>query len=127
MNVPLLRIVPGLIASLLISGIARAETSYDTIELIPEDRAGWTVTNLFAPITGLFMGGPGYWYSDRKIRVETTPPGAALDLFYVRRNFQKGYEQADAPVEILLPPRRVPLRPASAAPPESACVNTWAS
>ena len=105
MNPPPLRMVPGLIACLLIGGTAPAETSYDTIELIPEDRAGWTATNLFAPITGLFMGGPGYWYSDRKIRVETTPPGAALDLFYVRRNFQKGYEQADAPVEIILPPR----------------------
>ena len=77
----------------------------DVVELIPEDRAGWTATNLFAPITGLFLGGPGYWYRGRHIDVETVPPGAGLDLFYVRSSFQKRYEQADAPVRILLPSR----------------------
>jgi hypothetical protein len=51
------------------------------------------------------MGGPGYWYAERTIEVRTTPPGAALDLFYVRRNFQKGYEQADAPALVVLPSR----------------------
>jgi hypothetical protein len=97
-----------LLAAILAAGGSRASDSasdVETIELIPEDRAGWTATNLFAPITGLFLGGPGYWYSPRKVKIETTPPGAALDLFYVRRNFQKGYEQADAPVEVLLPSR----------------------
>lgn len=88
-----------------ISGASDSAPDFETIELIPEDRAGWSATNLFAPITGLFLGGPGYWYSPRKVKIETTPPGAALDLFYVRRNFQKGYEQADAPVEVLLPSR----------------------
>jgi hypothetical protein len=77
----------------------------ETVSLIPEDRAGWSATNLFAPVTGLFMGGPGYWYRPRRIEIRSTPPGAALDLFYVRRNFQKGYEQADAPVAVLLPKR----------------------
>ena len=80
---------------------ARAET----VELIPKDRPSWSVTNLFAPITGLFLGGPGFWYSARKIEIETTPPGAVLDLFYVRINFQKGYEQTDAPATIVLPSR----------------------
>src|SRR5262245_63319939 len=28
-----------------------------------------------------------------------------LDLFYVRSNFQKRYEQAEAPARVLLPPR----------------------
>ena len=65
----------------------------------------WSATNLFAPITGLFLGGPGYWYSARSIEIETTPPGAVLDLFYVRSNFQKGYEQADAPATVILPSR----------------------
>ena len=102
---------PGFIPCLLLCTLlaspasAEEEPGFDTIELIPEDRAGWTPTNLFAPITGLFMGGPGYWYSPRKVKVETTPPGAALDLFYVRRNFQKGYEQADAPVVVVMPSR----------------------
>jgi hypothetical protein len=90
-----------LLAVLLLSGAARAET----IELIPDKRASWGPTNLFAPITGLFLGGPGYWYSQREISIDTTPPGAVLDLFYVRRNFQKAYEQTDAPVTVILPPR----------------------
>jgi hypothetical protein len=96
-----------LLAAVLAAGARASDSgsSPETIELIPEDRAGWSLTNLFAPITGLFLGGPGYWYSPRKVEIETTPPGAALDLFYVRRNFQKGYEQADAPVEVLLPSR----------------------
>lgn len=78
----------------------------ETVELIPEDRAGIGPANLFAPITGFFLGGsPAYWYSPRKIEVRTTPPGAVLDLFYVRRSFQKAYEQADAPVMLVLPSR----------------------
>ncbi len=80
---------------------ARAEV----VELIPKDRPSWSATNLFAPITGLFLGGPGYWYSPRKIEIDTTPPGAVLDLFYVRINFQKGYEQTDAPATVVLPSR----------------------
>ena len=88
-------------AALLLAGAARAET----VELIPDKRASWGPTNLFAPITGLFLGGPGYWYSQREIAIDTTPPGAVLDLFYVRRNFQKAYEQADAPVTVVLPSR----------------------
>ena len=90
-----------LLAALLLAGAARAET----VELIPDKRASWGPTNLFAPITGLFLGGPGYWYSQREIAIDTTPPGAVLDLFYVRRNFQKAYEQADAPVTVVLPSR----------------------
>jgi hypothetical protein len=82
-----------------------AQDDFDEVELIPADPPSWTPNNLLAPITGLFLGGPGYWYARRKIEVETTPPGAMLDLFYVRRNFQKRYEQADAPARVILPPR----------------------
>jgi hypothetical protein len=83
----------------------RASLGGETVELVPEDREGWSLTNVFAPITGLFLGGPGYWYERRRIEIETTPPGALLDLFYVRRNFQKGFEQAESPVTVLLPSR----------------------
>jgi hypothetical protein len=93
-----------LLVSLLVAAMARAE-ELETVELIPDDRAGWTARNLVAPFSGLLRGDPGYWYEARKIEVRTTPPGAALDLFYVRRNFQKGYEQADAPALLLLPSR----------------------
>jgi hypothetical protein len=72
---------------------------------VPEERASWSLTNVFAPITGLLLGGPGYWYERRRIEIETTPPGALLDLFYVRRSFQKGYVQAESPVTVLLPSR----------------------
>lgn len=82
---------------------ARAE--FNVVELVPQEPPKWSPTNLFAPITGFFHGGPGYWYDERTVEIETTPPGAILDLFYVRRNFQKRYEQADAPARVILPPR----------------------
>lgn len=89
----------------LARGADDEEEPIEVVELIPDDAPSWSMTNVFAPITGIFHGGWGYWYSPREIVIETTPPGAVLDLFYVRRNFQKGYEQADAPVKLVLPPR----------------------
>jgi len=83
----------------------RAGVAKEVIDLVPDERASWGATNIFAPITGLFLGGPGYWYKAREIEVETVPPGAVLDLFYVRASFQKRYEQADSPVVIRLPSR----------------------
>jgi hypothetical protein len=85
----------------------------ETIVLQPDDRAGWSMRNVFAPITGLFLGGPGYWYSERVVEVESTPPGAVVDLFYVRSNFQKRYEQAETPVRVVLP-RRIEAGPRDA-------------
>jgi hypothetical protein len=82
------------------------EDAFDVIELIPDEPPSWTPNNLVAPITGFFLGGgPGYWYDAREVEIRTTPPGAVLDLFYVRRNFQKRYEQADAPARVVLPSR----------------------
>jgi hypothetical protein len=63
--------------------VARAE---ERVELIPDEKAGWSPSHLFS-----FMRG-GY-YSNRTLHVETSPPGAKLDLFYVRASFQKRYEQ----------------------------------
>jgi hypothetical protein len=60
--------------------------------------------NVFGPIRSL-VSGPGYWYGERTIDVTTTPPGATLDLFYVRASFQKRYEQTTAPATIVLPSR----------------------
>jgi len=73
---------------------ARAE---ETIELIPE-RAGWSPSSIFS------FARPGF-NAERTLRIETTPPGARLDLSYVRASFQKRYEQATAPVTVLLPKR----------------------
>lgn len=98
-----IRLLPLLV--LVLAFPARPQEEIETIDLIPEDRASWSASNLFMPITGLFMGGPGFYYDEREILIETTPPGAELDLFYVRQNFQKAYEQAEAPVRVVLPPR----------------------
>ena len=76
-----------------------AEVRAETVRLIPDDRAGFRARNLFAWLR------PGYNYGERYIDVTTTPPGATLDLFYVRSNFQKRYEQAQAPSRVVLPKR----------------------
>src|SRR5262245_46774796 len=74
---------------------ARAE---ETIDLIPDERAGWSPSNIFS------FARPGF-HEDRLLQIETTPPGAKLDLFYVRASFQKRYEKATAPVTVALPTR----------------------
>jgi hypothetical protein len=67
--------------------------------MVPEDRASWRPRNLFAWLR------PGHNFDERSILVETSPADAMLDLFYVRSNFQKRYEQTEAPARVLLPPR----------------------
>ena len=77
----------------------------EIIELIPTKRSSWTIERLFAPITGLFRGGPRYWYGERTLEIDTRPPGASLDLFYVRENIQRRFERAESPILLLLPTR----------------------
>lgn len=77
----------------------------EVIDMAPDDAVGWSLRNVAAPIGAIFQGGLGYWYSERSIEIDTTPSGGFVDLFYVRRNFQKRFEQAQAPVTVLLPPR----------------------
>lgn len=91
----------GLVSLALLAGPLGAET----VELIPRKRASWSARYLIAPLTGLFLGGPGYWYDPRRIEIETTPPSAFLDLFYVRGSFQQAFEQAESPVTLVLPSR----------------------
>lgn len=78
---------------------ATAAQDREVVHLIPEDRASWRARNLFSWIR------PGHFYGERKLEIETTPPGAILDLFYVRSNFQKLYEQTEAPATVILPKR----------------------
>lgn len=89
-----------LTAGLLVAAAPRAEV----VELGPDERADFGMKSMGAPLASLFTG-TGYWYDKRRIEVETSPPGALLDLFYVRANFQKGYQQTTAPATIVLPPR----------------------
>jgi hypothetical protein len=95
-------LVHGTIACLALgipSGPVLADASRtERIVLKPEDRAGWSPTQIFGAMR------PDY-HSSRTVHVETSPPGATLDLFYVRASFQKRYEQAQAPVVLELPTR----------------------
>ena len=95
----------GVLLALGASAAGPAARAGEIVELAPRERPSWSLTNLFAPITGLFLGGPSYWYAPRRVEIQTVPSGALLDLFYVRRNFQKGYEQAESPVTVVLPSR----------------------
>lgn len=97
---------PGLPLLLLAALLAVTPASAgERIELIPEEAAALNAGTAFAPVTGFFLGGPGYWYKKREIEVDTVPSGGVLDLFYVRASFQKAYEQADAPITLVLPSR----------------------
>jgi len=77
----------------------------EVIDLQPDDRASFTPGNLFAPIAAIFRGGTDYYYEPRRVKVDTSPSGGLVDLFYIRNNFQKRFEQAETPVIVLLPPR----------------------
>jgi len=94
----------GVLAAALLLDSTGATAAEEVVELIPEDSADLSPTNLFAPFASLVVG-PGYWYKAREIRVETVPEDATLDLFYIRASFQKAYEQAESPVTVRLPSR----------------------
>lgn len=79
--------------------LGAAEGGAPTVDLVPADRANWRPRNLFAWLR------PAHNYDARTVLVETSPADAMLDLFYVRSNFQKRYEQAEAPARVVLPPR----------------------
>jgi len=83
----------------LVLALVAASAAVPTVDLVPKDRASWRPRNLFAWLR------PGHNYDQRSILVETSPADAMLDLFYVRSNFQKRYEQAEAPARVLLPSR----------------------
>lgn len=105
-------VIAATVAAVAAVGTARAqgdgadeEEFREVLDMTPDDQVGFTLRNVFAPITGLFMGGPGYYYSARELEIETTPPGGTVDIFYIRANFQKRFEQAETPVTVILPPR----------------------
>ncbi len=100
---PLLRVLSATILALVVAfasaWVPSQAIAVETIHLIPDDRASWRASNVFNFLR------PGHNYGQRTILVETSPPGATVDLFYIRSNFQKRYEQAEAPVRIVLPTR----------------------
>jgi hypothetical protein len=96
-----------LLGLLLLALIALPATAAEreVVDLIPTKRSDWTIERLFAPITALFRGGPSFWYGERTLEIGTNPPGASLDLFYVRENIQRRFERAEAPILLRLPTR----------------------
>lgn len=80
------------------------ESSAEIIDLRPDDLASFGMKNVAAPVASIFRGF-GHYYSDREIHIDTTPSGGMVDLFYVRSNFQKRFEQAETPVTVIVPAR----------------------
>ena len=100
------RVKPGLLLALCLSFVllwfpqsALTQEELHEVELIPDEVASWSLGNVFSFLR------PGYYYGERVLEVETSPPGGVVDLYYVRATFQKEYEQAQSPVRILLPRR----------------------
>jgi hypothetical protein len=92
-------VAAAILAYALMPGVAAASPEGEVVHLVPEDRASWRARNLFGWMR------PGHFYGERKLEIESTPPGATLELFYVRSNFQKLYQQAVAPATVILPRR----------------------
>lgn len=99
------RLVLLLLLTLTARPTAATAAERQVVDLIPTVRPGWTIGRLFAPITGLFRGGPSYWYEERTLEIDTIPPGANLELFYVRDNIQRSFERAESPILLRLPAR----------------------
>jgi hypothetical protein len=53
---------------------------------------------------------PWHYFPQRSIRIETNPPGALLDLAYLRHGARLMFEQVRAPLEVELPSRFVAHR-----------------
>ena len=76
----------------------------EVVDMSPETPVSWSFRHLSAPLVSLVRGSD-HMYAQRRIVVTTTPAGAYLDVFYVRSGFQKRFEQAEAPVTLLVPSR----------------------
>jgi hypothetical protein len=76
----------------------------EVLDMTPSDPAKWSFRYVVAPLGALFRGRK-YFYEPRTIEIDTTPSGGYVDLFYVRRGFQKRFEQAESPVRVVLPSR----------------------
>lgn len=92
-------VVTALLGLALIPAPSAASLDREVVRLVPKDRASWRARNLFTWMR------PGHFYGERKLEIDSTPPGATIDLFYVRSNFQKLYEQTEAPATVILPKR----------------------
>ena len=96
-----LRLRLALVLSVLLFAAAGWSTaeSAETVVLRPDSPSSWRPSRMFAFLR------PGHNYGERSVEIETTPSGATIDLFYIRANFQKRYEQTESPARVILPNR----------------------
>jgi len=97
----------GLLGNALAAGLAFSEERDDEIEVVdmtPDEAPSLSMRHITTGL-GSLLKGRDHYYTPHEILVETTPNGAFIDLFYVRSNFQKRFEQAESPVRVVLPPR----------------------
>ena len=73
------------------------------IAMKPDSLAQWAN---FLPA----LARPWHYFPQRSIRIETNPPGALLDLAYLRHGARLMFEQVRAPLEVELPSRFVAHR-----------------
>lgn len=71
----------------------------ETVVLKPDRPASWRPSRMFSFLR------PRHNYGERSIEIQTIPSGATIDLFYIRANFQKRYEQTESPAKVILPNR----------------------
>lgn len=76
----------------------RARGSGRVLEMRPDPTASWK--NVFPALLR-----PWHYFAPRHVEIETTPPGALLSLYYLRRGSQRIYETARAPLRVELPNR----------------------
>lgn len=69
------------------------------VELVPDRTIR---TDVPLPMTVLR---PFHYFADRRLVIDSTPPGAELDLAYLRRGTQLMYRRGRAPLEVVLPTR----------------------
>ena len=77
----------------------------EAIDLALPEATAWSIASILAPASAVIPSARRYWYAPRVIEIETTPPGASLDLFYLRDNLQQRLAHAQAPARVQLPPR----------------------
>jgi len=93
------RLVLAVSALLFAAEAGASADAIETVVLKPDRPSSWRPSRMFAFLR------PGHNYSERSVEIETTPSGATIDLFYIRANFQKRYEQTESPARVILPNR----------------------
>ncbi len=71
----------------------------DPVQLVPDHNINTDVPLLITVLR------PFHYYRERRLTIDSTPPGAQLDIAYLRRGSQLMYHSGRAPLEVVLPTR----------------------